>query len=425
MGRVGSGRVGTSQQAPQSGVRWWQLLVVVVLWQGFIFAFHAKWGSQAQSAPDFAQGIHVSQPLGEAPNKRRESLLKRMRSMGVGAPDTSGGGGGDLGAAGAQLSARAEWQSSGGPAQALASLQSKLYYWKLDPLANSGLMRQPSAAGDKYVLFLTDCGGFNNIRMAFEYFVIMAWVTRRTLVLPPPAGWYLIDFGPFARMAPDASEARATDYREFFDMEHIAAAVPVISTEEFRRREGARLGLPRAAMEADFEEHGGREAWKHWLKSEADPAWRKSLPWSPLAKVLFFPSIAAVEAQFPEGVPKEFTHHREVVELTPELYSAPALSFPSCKDNEAFRYLVQVNSIAAFADEALSRSYKRMLRDNVHYRALVFDVAARVIQFLGPFNYAAFHIRRNDLQVSRHGRGGGTVCMRIMLGGHGEMRRGI
>lgn len=39
-----------------------------------------------------------------------------------------------------------------------------------------------------------------------------------------------------------------------------------------------------------------------------------------------------------------------------------------------------------------------MLRDHVHYTHVVFDIAARVIQFLKPFKYSSLHVRRNDLQ---------------------------
>lgn len=58
----------------------------------------------------------------------------------------------------------------------LLDIQRRLYYWKLAPEAWSGLYRLP--ANNQYLMFETDCGGFNNIRMAFEYFVMMAWISR-------------------------------------------------------------------------------------------------------------------------------------------------------------------------------------------------------------------------------------------------------
>lgn len=156
-------------------------------------------------------------------------------------------------------------------------------YWSLPDSASNGLYRLP--LGDKYLLFISDCGGFNNIRMVFEYVLIIAWLTRRTLVIPPPSGWYLIDFGPFARMKPDPSDDRVTDYDEFFDIEHLRAAVPIISTDDFRKLEGERLKIPSAAMKADLKTQEGRHIWKEWIKdSNAHP----TLNWEPLSKVIYW-----------------------------------------------------------------------------------------------------------------------------------------
>lgn len=90
----------------------------------------------------------------------------------------------------------------------LEEVSKTLKYWHI-PTAevNQGLWKQPDNL-DRYVLFTTDCGGFNNIRMAFEYFYMTAWLTRRTLVLPPPEGWYLIDWGPVSFSADCRNELK-------------------------------------------------------------------------------------------------------------------------------------------------------------------------------------------------------------------------
>ena len=81
--------------------------------------------------------------------------------------------------------------------------------------------------------------GFNNLRMAFEYFVGLANESGRTLVLPLREGWYLIDWGPLtAKNKADEhwiQNGSGSTYSHFFDVEHLKLqGLPVISAIEFR-----------------------------------------------------------------------------------------------------------------------------------------------------------------------------------------------
>lgn len=265
---------------------------------------------------------------------------------------------------------------------------SRMKYW-------SGLDDQEQQPNpfDKYVTFTVDCGGFNNIRMAFEHNVILAWLTRRTLVLPPPAGWYLIDWGPFARDVP-ADVSGVTDYSEFFNMTALRSAVPVISTHEFIAREKGRLGIPAEYHTGDFFGFDLRNAYNKWLISQN---WHH--PWGLLSVVLFWPDIETVEKIAPPR--QEHVSNRKKVEYSQEIKNQVVLNFPSCfKEDESgnFRWLGQVAATAAFVDSELAVSMKKMLRNHVHYPDIVFEVAARVVAQLGMFSYSSMHIRRNDLQ---------------------------
>lgn len=58
-----------------------------------------------------------------------------------------------------------------------------LAYWRPTQSSPSSILPR------KYVTFETDHGGFNNIRMGFEFIVRSVEASGRTLVLPPPEGW--------------------------------------------------------------------------------------------------------------------------------------------------------------------------------------------------------------------------------------------
>merc|ERR1712070_366166 len=100
--------------------------------------------------------------------------------------------------------------------QRLEKVLDMLQYWRKEKeVSRWSADEQKSVVGGGpnggYVAFYVDCGGFNNIRIGFEYAVMLAWITNRTLVLPPRSGWYLIDWGPFSRERPKV-EGATSDY---------------------------------------------------------------------------------------------------------------------------------------------------------------------------------------------------------------------
>lgn len=200
-------------------------------------------------------------------------------------------------------------------------------------------------------------------------------------------------------MKPEPSDDRVTDYSEFFDISHMRAAVPVISAEEFRKRE--RDILPKDLLDADLSTRAGQKRYEAFVK---DSSKHPTLAWSPLSYIVYFPSIQAVEEAFADegGVPKHVVHHRKPVEFTPEIYASKVIAFPSCSKGDwkedDMRFLGQMAKYGAFADIQLAKAFKRTLRDHVHFPEIVFDIAAKVVHRLGLFKFSALHVRRNELQ---------------------------
>jgi len=267
-----------------------------------------------------------------------------------------------------------------------ASVLKRISYWKTP---ESGA---PKPATDKYVSFLKDCGGFNNIRMGFEYAVQMAWVTGRTLVLPPPEGWYLIDFGPITRGG-QYSKGQ-TDYHEFFDIDHLKQGLPTISARQFYEREKDRLSLP-----PEFATEGSLESknqnWKNFLFERFG-----GQPWSPLQKVVMWPSIKAYKSSANRNM--DLAKQKTPVEFDSTLLASDVIHYPSCHgpngDQGIYRFLGQIANSVLFADKTKERQFKQFWRDHIHYPKEVFAAAAHMIAKMGLFAYSAVHIRRNDLQ---------------------------
>ena len=246
-----------------------------------------------------------------------------------------------------------------------------------------------------------DFGGFNNVRMGFEYVVTFALLTGRTLVLPPPVGWYLLDWGPIARDTGGATGG-VSDFFEFFDLADLKRAVPTISTAEWiERAAGAKLAPAGNGPPASLLGAGGKvdvSAWKAWMRQTYP-----KLDWDPLSHVIGWPTIAAAQP----STPPVFVDNRKWVELEAKEAASAVIHFPMWYPK--YRCLGQVAAMVAFGDGStgkpvgsqggMSVAMHDVLRDGAHYAPEVWAVAARVVARLGGlFAFSSMHVRRNDLQ---------------------------
>lgn len=69
----------------------------------------------------------------------------------------------------------------------------------------------------KYLLLEIDEAGFNNIRMSFENYVVLAYLTNRILVIPPPQNFYLLG---------------NKTLNEFFNIDNIKKYIKIINSDE-------------------------------------------------------------------------------------------------------------------------------------------------------------------------------------------------
>ena len=246
-----------------------------------------------------------------------------------------------------------------------------------------------------YITFEPDRGGFNNIRMAFEYVVCIAAVTGRTVVLPPPEPWYLVNWGPLER---EGSKDGSSSFQMFFDLNRLREFVRVISVDEFIRREGERLAVPAKFCHAVRSTYSQvwdgelRESWRQWLRTH--PLWPA---WDPLKFMICHPDVDTAIGAGESGADSPFVDRRTAVELSPEFDSAE-LCHVKVEPQKGYRYLGQVATMIAFADADAAKQQRCLLKYGVVYRRQVFELAARVIDALGLYEYGAIHIRRNDFQ---------------------------
>jgi hypothetical protein len=274
-------------------------------------------------------------------------------------------------------------------------------YW--DPSGITGFPPSPFAARGSggYLTFELDPGGLNNIRMQLEYLALLAAITGRTLVLPPPEGWYLINWGPMTR---EGDPGGVSHHGEFFDLAALARWIDVVTTSEFVDREGGRLGIPREftelarpvpGTEKTEDRAGLRRAWTAWQRKSF-----RTIHWNPWFNVLFVPDIESVLAST-RRPDDGFMDGRVPVAIDGEFIASPVVHFPC--DVDGLRQLGQISKCFVLPEARQSIHLWKMLQYGVRYVPRVFQRAEEIIRRLGPFRYSSLHLRRNDFQyeVSR------------------------
>ena len=284
------------------------------------------------------------------------------------------------------------------------SARETLTYWKSQDDGDGFDMSTSIFEGsfpDRFLTFETDFGGFNNVRMALEVLCLTALLTERTLVIPPPSAWYLLDWGTSTRI--DIEGASVSDFADFFDLGDLGRAIDVITTDEFLEVEKSdwseEEGFPAPfaggkAKGKDFwREESNRTQWFAYLRK----TWVKD-KWNPFDVILMYPGVFDV-FKAPRGVrPDErMLGERRYIEVPHSCAEFPVIHFPMDNDN-GYRALGQIATVAALGEARMHTEMHRFLRDSIHYRADIVDIAIQVVEGLGLHGFSSYHIRRNDLQ---------------------------
>jgi len=108
----------------------------------------------------------------------------------------------------------------------------RMQYWR------SPTSALPSTG--KYLLFTPDSGGLNNIRIGWEMTGLVALHTGRTLVLPPKTPLYLLDYGPWnqALVGDTSNWTGSTRVEDLIDVTQLKGVLPTLTMEEFEAEAG-------------------------------------------------------------------------------------------------------------------------------------------------------------------------------------------
>lgn len=119
-------------------------------------------------------------------------------------------------------------------------IDSEVIYWKIVPGDNtfeSPITPHHNNHHDRYLTFEYDQGGWNNIRMGMEVFIVCAHAMGRMLVLPPQQNLYLL--GSKHKGKEDSKAHSEMGFEDFYDFSLLKQnhGLHVMSMKEFLEKE--------------------------------------------------------------------------------------------------------------------------------------------------------------------------------------------
>lgn len=349
------------------------------------------------------------------------------------------------------------------PSQCPDSIANLIKFWKdgdgdegaevfTSPLrATSG--KSAPLLDQRYLVFQSDLGGWNNIRMALETVIIIALVTGRILVLPPPAVLYLLHMNK-------KWDNNFSGVEEFVDFKRLTAAngLETMPMKEFLQTIAAPglLSLPLPNNDTNLrkqplfdylEKACYVRQWSHGkmflgfnitettstssLGSGTGLGLGSGSEGSNTLKPLIGTLSNVDKARLLAHASVGQKNPREMLPYDEEFHSRRAIYFPGHDKN---RLLTHFYAFLFFAEPSMERRIKRFVRDRLRYHDAVYCTAGKIVGMLKSlaeqenavirddakdssssahgnananpnpnahtrdFHYVSFHIRRGDFQ---------------------------
>eukprot|EP00924_Labyrinthula_sp_SR-Ha-C_P003323 maker-scaffold_15-snap-gene-6.39-mRNA-1 protein AED:0.00 eAED:0.00 QI:15/1/1/1/1/1/3/21/464 len=253
-------------------------------------------------------------------------------------------------------------------------------------------INQHRSLKSKYILFEDDTGGWNNIRIAFEVFTTLSFITGRTLVIPFPSRFYLLDRGPVTLF--EKNKTSHSTYSDYYDFYLLKKWINVITIEEFFQTESDFFNSFPEEIKQEIElvrnkpfNNGHHSKFFLWMRENKE--------------VQIFPTGPSLRDV-------EFNFYKQCENSSFEVAGNSLVLYFPMHVSKNLRYLggipnlLKTQSVSQNScTSELQKLIKRFLRQAFQYSPKIWNKANEVVRLLGgAASFSSLHIRRNELQYA-------------------------